>query len=78
MKRKHIVVNGASRMNECAEFIKSKFVVEGYDAQSLTVNDPNSKGMLVQIRNATSKAGAITKGLTGLKGKQFYEARTNE
>ena len=27
MKRKHIVVNGASRMNECAEFIKSKFVV---------------------------------------------------
>ena len=66
MKRKHIVVNGASRMNECAEFIKSKFVVEGYDAQSLTVNDPNSKGMLVQIRNATSKAGAITKGLTGL------------
>ncbi len=53
-------------MSECAEFIKSKFIVDGYDAQSLTINDPSSKGMLVQIRNATSKAGSIAKGLTGL------------
>lgn len=66
MNRKHTVVNGASRMSECAEFIKSKFIVDGYDAQSLTINDPSSRGMLVQVRNATSKAGAIAKGLTGL------------
>lgn len=65
MNRKHTVVNGASRMNECAEHIRALFAAEGYEAQSLMVNDPRQKGMLVQVRNAIGTSGVI-KTITGL------------
>ena len=65
MSKEHTVVNGASRMEECAEHIRRLFASEGYEAQMLTVNDPSQKGMLVQVRNATGASGFI-KSVTGL------------
>lgn len=65
MNRKHLVVNGAPRMEECAEHIRSLFMSEGYEAQALTVNDPSQKGMLVQVRNAAGASGFF-KAVTGL------------
>ena len=62
MSRKHTVFNGASHMEDCAEYIRNLFAAEGYEAQKLTVNDPSQKGMLVQVRNS---AGVI-KSVTGL------------
>lgn len=65
MNREHLIVNGASRMEECAEHIRSLFALEGYETQKLIVNDPSQNGMLVQVRNATGTSGVI-KSLTGL------------
>ena len=65
MSRTHTVVNGASRMEACAEHIRARFVAEGYDAQKLTVNDPAQLGMLVQVRNAKGASGVV-KTVTGL------------
>lgn len=65
MNRKHLVVNGAPRMEECADHVRALFLAEGYEAQMLTVNDPSQKGMLVQVRNAAGASGFF-KAVTGL------------
>ncbi len=66
MKREYTVVNGASRMEECAEHIRNTFAVEGYETQVLTVNDPSEKGLLVQVRNENGGSSGFWKSVTGL------------
>lgn len=65
MSRTHKVVNGASRMKECARHIRTLFESEGYEAQELIVNDLENPGMLVQVRNTSGTSGFF-KTVTGL------------
>lgn len=66
MKREYTVINGAWRMEECAEHIANFFAADGYTTLRLSVVDPDIKEMWVRIKNTSSRASYKYKNIFGI------------
>ena len=66
MKLEYTVINGAGRMEECAEHISKLFAADGYTILKLAVVDPSVKEMWVRVKNTTSKANYKIKNIFGV------------
>lgn len=66
MKREYTVINGAERMEECADHIANFFAADGYTTLRLSVVDPDVREMWVRIKNTTSRANYNCKNIFGI------------
>lgn len=77
MNREHVVVNGASRMEECAEHIRETFSEQGYKVDVVKSRDTECKGLFVQVSNMKGSIGGILKIVTGLNVSVILSLWTN-
>ena len=66
--RKHRIINGrASRLQDCADTVVSRYRAQGYEAQQTRFTDGSADGILVQIKNAGDDGAGWFKALSGLQ-----------
>jgi len=66
--RKHRIINGrASRLQDCADSVVSRYRAQGYVAQQARFTDAGNDGILVQVKNAGDDGAGWFKALSGLQ-----------
>ena len=66
MSNKTTIPNAAARLDACAVYIQETYQSNGYSTQKLLFEENGKNGMLVQIKNSTTKGGSVLRTATGL------------
>ena len=66
MSNKTTISGAAGKIDDCANYIQTKYKNDGYATQRLLFEDNGNTGMLVQLKNSTSTGGGILRTVTGL------------
>lgn len=66
MNQKQTIIGAAPKMEDCANYIVDKYANDGYCAQRIRFEENGINGILVQIKNASTKGEGIFKTCLGM------------
>ena len=67
MNKEHTIANGASRLDECAEYVRETFSAQGYKVDVVKSKDTKCNGLFVQVCNMKRSVGSLVKLVVGLQ-----------